>query len=259
MKLDSLFNKRNYKYLFFKLKFYPKSVYNKSKNYSEVKDIYDLIEYFEVNKFKSIAVVASGPSSKKIILEKDILYISTNDSQRLVNKANFIYIIQDQFYLQKYLKTFKDYVNWKGTVFFLEDNNLNQPSYFKINRYLSKRSRRKKEFLISNIKNKKYQNTIFNQFDSYLQNNIKLNYECINSGFMCVQIAYVFSFLTNKPLIIYGLDMGVGGETYYNLKSSLGKSIKSDVNKEKVAKVLNAMYKSNVNVINNSNFMRNEL
>lgn len=259
MNLFSLFNKRNYKYFYYKIKRYPKSVSKKAIGFKEITTIDDLINYFEIQQYKSIAVIASGPTSKNISLEKDVLYITTNDAIKIVSNANFIYIVNDTFYLTRYLKTFKADSFWRGTIFFIENIPSNIFLFSKIKKYLATKSRTKKEFLISSIKDNEYKNNIFDEFDRILKEKLGFSYEAINSGFMCVQIAFVFSTITKKPLYIYGLDMGVGGDVYFNAKSELGKSIKSDINRSKVEKVLNAMYKTQIKIINKSNFMRNEL
>lgn len=259
MNFFSLFNKRNYKLLYYKIKRYPKTVRKKNIDAKEFESVKNLIKYFNIKDFKAIVVVASGPTSKNISFKEDVLYITTNDAIKLVSSYNFIYILQDPYYLIKYLKSFKGRKFWNGTIFFIENNISNKKTFLSIKKYLRKKIRNKREFLISNIKDFEYDNNIFEEFNSVLVNNINFEYEAINSGFMCVQIAYVFSILSNKPLHIYGLDMGIGGDTYFNLESELGKSIKSDVNRKKVAKVLKAMYTSKAKIINKSNFMRNEL
>lgn len=131
MNLKSLFNKRNYKYFYYSIKNYPSSVKDQKLNYNGFDNFEKLVEYFELNKFKSFAVIASGPSSKKIIYQKDVLYFCTNDSIELVKDYNYIYIVQDLFYLTKYLKSHNARNGWRGSMFFLENIILNKKSYLK--------------------------------------------------------------------------------------------------------------------------------
>ena len=258
MKLKSIFNKRNYKYFYYSIKKYPKHVKNIKTDNSDFVNFDKLVKYFELNNFKNFAVVASGPSSKEIIFQKDVLYFCTNDSIELVKDFNYVYIVQDLFYLTKYLKTHKGEHGWRGSIFFLENIMLNRKSHIISKTYLENKSREKKEFLISNFINNNNSSRLFNEFLDKLKD-VGVNFKSINSGFTCVQMCFLFSIITDKKMTIYGLDMGFGGEEYFNKKQKLGKSIKSNNNREKVREVLKSIYNSDVKVCNMSNFMKNEI
>lgn len=260
MNLKSIFNKRNYYYFFQLIKPYNNSVKNKPTDISKIDDLVSLSNYFAISEYKKLVVVASGPTSKQLKLEDDVLYLCTNNSIELVKQKSFIYIVHDPYYLTIYLKSFSEYKYWKGTVFWIINNKskINTISFQKVIKYLSKKSRTKKEILITDFDYNQQSKNLDKSLKNYLEKNFDFNYISINSGFNCVLIGSVLANLNQMPLEIFGLDMGEGGDAYFNKKAIIGKSIKGENNKEIVKKFLLKAYQSNIKITNYSNFMNHE-
>jgi len=257
MDFKSIFKKRNYNYFFQLIKPYNDSVKNRPTDITKINDINNLSNYFEVYKCKKIVVVASGPSSNKIKLEDDVLYLCTNNSLQLVKQKKFIYIVHDPYYLTIYLKSFTGYKYWKGTIFWIINNNskINFISFQKVINYLSKKSREKKEILITNYEYNENSKNLDEYLKSYLETYFNFQYKSINSGFNCLLIGSVLSHLNKVSIEIFGLDMGEGGEAYFNKKANIGKSIKGENNKLIVKDFLTKLYQSDIEITNYSNFM----
>ncbi|MFD2939599.1 hypothetical protein [Flavobacterium notoginsengisoli] len=256
MNLSSLFKKRNYIFLYHKLKPCTNSV-NKPEDYSGYHSLAALSEYFNLEGFNKIVVVASGPSAANILLEDDALYLCCNDSINIVKSKPHVYVVHDPFYLTKYLKSFKQTDKWFGTLFWIYNNNskINYQSFDLTQSYITNRSRKKKEFLITNFDYCDSSKKLNSELIETLKDDFDFSYQSINSGFNTLLIASVLAFKNNKELKIYGLDMGVGGDKYYNKKAFIGKSIKDDVNRNIVSDFLSKLYKKNMKITNESNFM----
>lgn len=257
MNLLSLLKKRNYIYFYHKLKPYSKSVKKGMLDYEDYDSLDNLIDYFRIADFKKIVVVASGPSAKKIVLEKDAIYFCCNDSINIVKSMSHVYVVHDPFYLTIYLKSFMPSEKWLGTAFWIMDNNskINSNSLEKVLQYILKKHRNKREFLITNYKYNKSSGVLYNELIERLKEDFDFTYQSINSGFNTLMLAAVLASKKDKPLEIYGLDMGIGGDQYYNKKAIIGKSISGDHNKEIVKDFLNQLYKQKIKVYNASNFM----
>jgi hypothetical protein len=257
MKTLSIFNKRNYKFLFFRLKPYPKTVRNIPEDYSDFQNLESIIDYFDFKQYSKIVVVASGPSSNKIKWDKDAIYIGTNNSIEIIKNSNFIYFVSDHFYLTKYLKSFKDDFNWKGTIFwyYVNDKIKKSKTYKLLNTYLQTKSRKKKEFLICNDVNKDSK-SIMNEVSDFLKMEFDFDFYGINSGFVATVMAFVFAYKTNKNLEIYGLDMGENGQGYFDNKNvEVGISIKGDYSKGIVSDFYKKVhFQSKIEVANHSYF-----
>jgi hypothetical protein len=260
MNLFSLFNKRNYIYFYHSLKPYSRSVKRGIQDYSNYDSLDHLEEYFQIADFKKIAVVASGPSAAKLVPDQETLYFCCNDSINIVKTMPHIYVVHDPFYLMKYLKSFLPTDKWMGTVFLIMDNNskINYNSFEKVLHYILRKQRKKREFLITDYSYNKSSELLYNELIKIIKEDFGFSYQSINSGFNTLMLAAVLACKKDKPLEIYGLDMGVGGEEYYNKKASIGKSIKSDNNKKIVKEFLNQLYKQKNKIYNASNFMNYE-
>lgn len=257
MNLFSLLKKRNYTFLYHSIKPYVRSVKNEKKDYTNYSSLVSLSEYFEFHKYKKIIVVASGPSAADMILEEDALYFCCNDSIKIVKSKPHIYIVHDQFYLVKYLKSFNSTNNWLGTLFWIYDNKskINYNSFKKVLNYITIKSRERREFLITNFNYSKSSESLNLDLVEALQNDFNFTYKSINSGFNTLLVASVFALKNKKVLEIYGLDMGIGGDKYYNKNAVIGKSIKGDNNREIVINFLSNLYKKDMKIYNRSNFM----
>ena len=253
MNLKSLFKKRNYLYLYYKYKSYPSTVNKFPNDYEGYESFKDILNYIAIEKFEKIVAVASGPSATKIEYSDNYLYLCTNSSIELVkNKVNYIYSVSDEFYLYKYLNSFKEDRYWLSTFFYFFLNSASEPKKNVISKYLTSTSRSRKEFLIINEKNSFNSDNFYSDIHEVF---VKWDYDHfgVNSGFNNLVLAAVVASFTDLPLVSYGLDMGVGGECYFNKASSLGRSIKGDFSKEKVAEFLEIL-KNEVVFENKSNF-----
>lgn len=257
MDYRSLFRLRNYQHFFHRVKPYPGSVRDEALDYSEFKDLRDLIEYLDIKKYHKIVVVASGPSASKITREQGNIYFSCNDSLRLVQDLPHVYMLYDMFYLTRYLKTFEGGNSWKGSVFWYNFNNPHSHKIYKLTRkYLIQYSRIRREFLITN-RNGEDLKSLYLEVEDLLQVAFDYRHYRVNSGFNTLVFAALLAYLMDKPLEIYGLDMGIGGDAYFDKKSPLGRSVKSEKNRGLVAVFLNKLYNSKVEAKNFSNFKRN--
>lgn len=257
MDYKSLFRLRNYQHFFHRIKPFPASVRKEALDYSGFKDLNDLIECLEIEKYNKIVVVASGPSASKIKKEQGNIYFSCNDSLRLVQNLNHVYMLYDMFYLTRYLKTFQGGSGWKGSIFWYNFNNPHSHKIYKITRkYLKQYSRSKREFLVTNKSEEDLQPLYF-EVEALLQEVFDYRHYRVNSGFNTLVFAALLAYLVDKPLEVFGLDMGIGGDAYFNKNSPLGRSVKSEKNRELVAVFLNKLYNSKVQTKNFSNFKGN--
>lgn len=257
MKISTFFNYRNYKYLYYIVKPFPKEVKRKRNDYSSFNNLNAIIDYIAVNNFTKIVVVASGPSSKKLKLEKDALYFTTNGALKLVETVPHIYVLNDSYYLVKYLKSFKSSIEWRSTIFWYTStaNKAKEYGISMLMKYLKTRSRGKKEFLITNIEEPYALNTIHEELVQFIKLNLNIDFYGVNSGFVTFAFAYVIAVISNKELQIYGLDMGEKGGGYFDRQILVGQSINGDENKKKVKEFLLKVYQSKIKIINHSNFL----
>lgn len=257
MDYRSLFRLRNYQHFFHRIKPFPAKVRKKPLDYSSCKDLNDLIEYLGIKNYNKLVVVASGPSATKIKDEQGSLFFSCNDALRLVQEFDHVYMLYDMFYLTRYLKTFKGGGGWKGSIFWYNYNNPHSHKIYKFTRnYLMHYSRRRREFLITN-KNEEDLEAMYYEVETLLQEAFDYSHYRVNSGFNTLVFAALLAYLVDKPLEVYGLDMGIGGDEYFNKRSPLGRSVKSEKNRELVGVFLSKLYKSKVEIKNFSNFKGN--
>ncbi len=240
MNIKSLFTKRNYIHLYHKYKFYPKTVSTPANQFSHFSSFQHILDYIEIEQFDKIVAVASGPSSNHIDWNENTLYFCCNNALKLVEKSQckFVYTVNDDFYLYKYLKTFEASENWLTTLFYFYVNDHTRYKRNLIWDYLNTYKREKIEFLITNDSNNINSKSLN---DSLIDVFSKWGYEHfgVNSGFNNLVLAAVAANYSNLPLASYGLDMGIGGEKYFDVSTTLGKSIKSDFSKTKVLEFLN--------------------
>ena len=258
MKLNSILNKRNYSYLYHYLKPYPRSVTDRKDRYKTISSISNLIEQLSLRNYKKIIVVASGPSSKKLKKEADAIYFSTNNAIHLVKDFPFIYMVNDSYYLIKYLKGFDVNSNLKGSLFWYYITNPIKASrsYQLLTYYLSNKKRPQPEVLMCNDTIDVASSNLHKEITTFLKKELKFDFYGVNSGFVTVVLGFVLAYHSGLELNIYGLDMGENGEGYYNKKHvSVGTSIKGDFSKTTVSDFFNLVYnQTKVNIHNYSYF-----
>lgn len=259
--LAKFFKKRNYRFLLNILKPYPRDVVNSSKNYADYKKLSQIIDDLKVMDYNKIVVVASGPSSANLRIESNALYFATNESIKLVRHSDFIYVLNDNYYLVEYLKSFKQTENWRGTIFWYASTKTKLQEYGVklLKKYIKKKSRSKKEYLITNLQDEFSLHEIYAELLFKVKNNLDIKYYGVNSGFVTLFLAYVISAECDKDLEIYGLDMGENGEGYFNRKTEVGKSIKGDNNKQKVGVFLDELYLKQKGKVKNYSYFKTKL
>ncbi|UAB86178.1 hypothetical protein INR75_09360 [Zunongwangia sp. SCSIO 43204] len=253
MRIKSIFNKRNYIHLYHKYKAYPNSVNCFSFNH-ELDCYKGLLESVQINKFEKVIAIASGPSSKKVILNDKNLYFCCNNSIQLLKESGcyYLYTLSDDYYVWKYLKTFEKDNYWLSTIFYFYLSKSTIKKRNLIATYLENYSRGKPEVLVTNDTKDLNSNRIYSDIQSVFE---KWNYKHfgVNSGFNNLVLAAVAAHFLDLPLISYGLDMGIGGEEYFDHKTKLGHSIKGDFSKRKVYEFISIVDKE-IDFENFSNF-----
>ncbi|WP_147678606.1 hypothetical protein [Algibacter pacificus] len=258
MKLASFFNKSNYKHFYHLLKPYPKGVGNSKPDFSCFPDIQSIVNYLEVEKYKSIVIVATGPSSRSLNYNKENLYFCTNRALYLMKNMPFVYLVNDGYCLVKYLKKFKSPSNWKGTFFwyFTTKTRKNSREFDLLNTYIKTKTRSKKEAIITNTNEHHVLNHIHNELIDFLKKELEINFFGVNSGYVLLVFTYIIAYYGKKPIEIYGLDLGEKEEAYFNKTVELGKTIKSDFTKKHFKQFYDVIYNNDkINVINHSFFM----
>ncbi len=208
---------RPFKYFFFKyFPFYlnAKKI-KKNKNNERLKEFILSLSNANLDK---IVVVASGPSSRKLKLSDKSLYLCTNDSIKLVDSKNYIYYIQDEYIVLRYLKFFKPKKYWSGTFCIVNNNgfNTNFKVFNQMIKYLNRYKREKEEFLFSDFKENMLYNSYYNELNLFLKKEFDFEFQTLNSGFSLLMLASYLAHVLNKPMTIYGLDFGFGGNEYFD-------------------------------------------
>lgn len=257
MKITSFFSTRNYKYLYYLLRPFPKEVKKDFNTYDEFTNISSIIDYLNVKNYKKIVVVVSGPSAKNLILEKETLYFATNSALELVKSMPHVYVLNDSFYILKYLKSVKNSTEWKTTIFWYVStaSKTKERAVKLLEKYFKTKSRNNKEFLITNIDKPFMLKNIHVELVEFLKQNLNINYYGVNSGFVTLVLAYVISVISEIEIEIYGLDMGEKEEGYFDKKAQLGKSVNGEKNRDVVKSFLLKTYESKTKIINHSHFM----
>lgn len=258
MKLSSVFNKANYKTIYYLLKPYPKGVKNGGVDYKGIESLKDIVAYLNIDAFEKLVIVASGPSSRNIEFSDKALYFATNDAMKLVKDHNFVYLVNESFYRLRYLKTFVGKENWKGTFFWFAStrDNLKASGTQLLLKYIKLKHRTKKEFLITNTEDCPLL-PVHKEITEFLKTELDIKYYGVNSGYVMLVLVYCMAYISNKPVEIFGLDLGEKEEGYFDKKVEIGKSVKGDKAKEVVGTFLTKVYKREVPVINHSYFMQN--
>lgn len=202
------------KYLFFFLNsFKNKKVINK-----------DLLKICK--SYSKIAGLASGPSLNKCKVNNETLYLTTNSSYLyLKDMANFVHVIKDLSYLQKFLLFGLKYKPELVVIEIPTNNNGKGFGRFSIDfvkKYLGKR-KFKYPIVITNN-----ENLVSINPQNYYEKRMKfmssndLSNPGSNSGLMiygyCLWLTSIVSSI--KVCEIYGLDAGEGGEQYFNGKKT---------------------------------------
>lgn len=238
----------------FSLNIWVKSLFwTKKKKEVVAFSIKDLIEKY--SKKKKIIVLCNGPSANNVEIHQDNLYLITNNGIDLMTEADFLYYVNDGFYIRKILSQNK-FIRKEQELLFYYDNSLLHRKglkYLMSHVYLLKA---KKLFFISSEMNNQSSKSNFIDFNKFfLDRNLPVKIQ--NSGVFLLLFGYYLAVKTNLPLEIYGLDLGVGGNLHFNNKGIVGKSVTNERVKNNVWIYLDFMYNEYSFIKNFSNFKPN--
>lgn len=262
MNYKTFLKKRVYKFLFYKyLPFYKGAKKIKTLNNKKF-TLVDIINSLEDDHIENLVLVASGPSSKKLELSDRDLYLCTNNSINLVKNHRFLYYIQDYYFTLKYLKTFSTFKKWKGTFCIVNDDGyqVNKKVFDLVRTYLSKYKRKKNELLISDIDKVSPHLECYNELNDFLKKEFNCTFFNLSSGFSILLLIVFIAEKLNKPIKVYGLDLGFGGNEYFDGKKISEHCSFSDSNQEKTRDFLSKLYANkNFSIENHSFFYPNTL
>lgn len=218
----------------------------------------DSIDYL-IDKYsqkEKIIIVCNGPSVLTLKEKSNKnLYLVTNDGKELVEHLDFLYYVNDGFFIRKMLSRSKFLKFNQETLFYYNNSEPHKRGF----EYLMKNIcllKDKKKIFISRELNDANSISNFNIFEKfYFDRNLPIKIQ--NSGVFLLLFGYFLSTKLNLPMEIYGLDLGEGGKKHYNNKGVVGKSVTEDRVKRNVEMYLNYMYKESLLIKNYSNFNPN--
>lgn len=207
----------------------------KESNYTSL----DLIKD-EYKKKQKIIVLANGPSALNVKKDEKYLYIVTNSGYRILRNQDFLYFINDGFYIKKVLAIGGLFLKKnQKIIFFYQQTKLHFEGFVFLKKYL-KLLYPFKKFMISEIDNDLNSINNWDQFfNFYKERNLPIKIQ--NSGVFILLFGYYLSCELKIPIEIYGLDLGEGGLKHYDNKGIIGKSVTNDRVKKNVSIYLNYM------------------
>jgi len=212
--------------------------------------------------YQKIIVVGCGPSVKLVEYSKDYIYITTNAGITLFSDYDVVYYLNDLYSSYKTLKQGIDRCNCRGVVFRQEfpTNNQRSIEFTKnIVKYKQKYKRNYPEILLTNYANPCYDLVHFNQnyelVNRYIKTHLGREFIQINSGFGLLYLGYFIAHKLSLPLVIYGLDAGVGGKVHFD-GAVAHKTVFGDNIKRELSALLKTLYnQQDITVKNFSYFM----
>jgi hypothetical protein len=203
-----------------------------------------------------IIIACNGPSALKLIdKSQKNLYLVTNNGNELVKNQDFLYYVNDGFFIRKILAKSK-FLKFNQEILFYYNNSIHHRRGFKYLIENINSLKDKKKIFISRELNDSNSIANFDSFERfYSDRNLPIKIQ--NSGIFLLLFGYFLSTKMNLPLEIYGLDLGDGGKKHYNNKGIVGKSVTEDRIKKNVKLYLNYMYNESSLIKNYSNFNPN--
>lgn len=260
MNFKSIFKKRNYQYVWYVFSpFFPKVKNRQSVNRFETLE-HVIKDFFKDVQFDHLVVVASGPSARKLELSNSDFYACTNNSITIVKKYRFFYFIQDKFIVLRYLKRFFNAPYWKGTFCIVNDNGYkgNKDVHELVSKYLKRYQRTEKEYLISDINHEEPFSSYYEEIKKFLKSEFDFEFVTLNSGFSLLLLSTYIAKVLNKPMKIYGLDYGEGGNEYFDGGKIDEHCSYADANKNIMGEFCRKLYRNeNFSVENHSFFESN--
>ena len=243
-------------YYYFLFVFYLKLFFIK-KNKLTPKSLTSLLK--ELTEYQKIIIVASGPSSEKLKVNKNDLYIVTNSAYKLVKDASFIYMVSDNHFVTKYLSKGLRSQGLKGVLFRFSTKEFGHYKiYQRVENYLKISKKKIFEILLSDFHSKYSDDTGFNTLESWTQSHFNIPFKQQNSGMLILLTGYFIAHSLKKDMEIYGIDAGVGGLKHFDNKGVIGDSVFKDRVKVNIKNYLDKMYAQNEIIVKNySNFNSN--
>lgn len=202
---------------------------------------------------KKIVVLASGPSANEVELDEDTLYIVTNSGYRLVKDFDYLYFINDGFYVKKVLAIGNYFLkDTQEIIFFYQNSELHKKGFCFLKKHLTKISKKNK-YMISELDSQSASLENWNHFSGfYKQRNLPIKIQ--NSGVFLLLLGYFLAIEMKLPIEVYGLDLGVGGVKHFDNKGVAGKSVTNDRVRSNVKMYLDFMIQEHTEFVNFSYF-----
>lgn len=209
-----------------------------------------LLEYKEK---KKIVVLCSGPSANKVEVCSNNLYLVTNSGYSLVNESEFLYYVNDGYYIKKLLAMHSLFLKKNQKIIFYYEETEGHNKGFEFLSKCYKLLNSKKIFFLTKLDATEASLANFKGFhDFYEKRGLPVKIQ--NSGVFLLLFGYMLSVKMNLPLEIYGLDLGIGGEFHFDRKGVVGKSVINSRVKENIEMYLNYMYSEKDDIFNYSYF-----
>lgn len=207
----------------------------------------------EYSNKKKIVVLCSGPSTRKVKLSQDCLYLVTNSGYPLVANYDSLYYVNDGYYIKKILALSDNFLNKNQKIVFYYQNSEQHKNGFNFLYHHINLLYKKKLYFITKLINEKRFITNFEQFQTFYENR-NLPIKIQNSGIFLLLFGYMLSVKMSLPIELYGLDLGFGGNNHFDNKGLVGKSVTSKQVKRNVSIYLNYFYKEKKDFTNFSYF-----
>lgn len=209
-----------------------------------------LLDYKEK---KKIVVLCNGPSANKVEVCANNLYLVTNSGYSMVNKAEFLYYVNDGYFIKKLFAVHSFFLKKNQKIIFYYEETEGHNKGFQFLSKCKKLLNNKKIFFLTKLDATETSLANFNGFhDFYKKRGLPVKIQ--NSGMFLLLFGYMLSVKMNLPLEIYGLDLGIGGEVHFDKKGVVGKSVISKRVKENIEMYLNYMYSEKDDIFNYSYF-----
>lgn len=248
-----LLHQRIYSKIYYITILFKKVLTSKDSEFSTGSIDYIIDKYSSKDK---IIIVCNGPSALALKEKSNKnLYLVTNNGKKLVEHQDFLYYVNDGFFIRKILSRRKFLKFNQEILFYYTNSKLHKRGF----EYLMKNIcllKDKKKIFISRELNDANSILNFDTFEKfYSDRNLPIKIQ--NSGVFLLLFGYFLSTKMNLPLEIYGLDLGEGGKRHYDNKGVVGKSVTEDRVKKNVKMYLDYMYKESLLIKNYSNFNLN--
>lgn len=216
---------------------------------NQISDIFDKYKHK-----KKIVVLASGPSANTMSLNRDYLYLITNTGNRIVEGYDFLYYLNDNFYIKRALAN--SFLKPKQEVlFFYAHTELHKIGLDYLLKYIKLLGTMELYFITKRLKDANATDNFIDFEQFYSERNLPLIVQ--NSGVFLLLFGFYLAHKMSLPIDVYGIDLGIGGTVHFDRKAVVGNSVTKDNVKENVKKYLEYMYKDHIDIKNYSNFYGN--